>query len=171
MWSTEGQTRFDVSREERQLPRDDNKAIVVGVVHSGAPWFLIGWAEGTEVKCVINTGCQVTIVATLVFKRMCVSDSRIRAQLHPCGRRLILADSSPLMVQGELDMNVVFLGLSCTMVLVVASIGSEGLLGTEALQSCLPHQLDLRTGAAWLLPPCKEYVATVLDKHIMNYHL
>ena len=35
------------------------------------------------------------------------------------------------------------------MVLVVASIGSEGLLGTEALQSCLPHQLDLRTGQLW----------------------
>ena len=96
VWSTERQTRFDVSREERQLPRDDNEAIVVGVVHSGAPWFLIGWAEGTEVKCMINTGCQVTIVATLVFKRMCVSDSRIRAQLRPCGRRLISADSSPL---------------------------------------------------------------------------
>ena len=32
------------------------------------------------------------------------------------------------------------------MILVVASMGSDGLLGTEALQSCLPHQLDLRTG-------------------------
>ena len=31
------------------------------------------------------------------------------------------------------------------MILVVASIGSDGLLGMEALQSCLPHQLDLRT--------------------------
>ena len=41
---------------------------------------------------------------------------------------------------------VVFPGLSCDMLLVVASIGSDGLLGTEALQSCLPHQLDLRTG-------------------------
>ena len=36
------------------------------------------------------------------------------------------------------------------MVLVVASIGSEGLLGMEALQSCLPHQLDLRTGQLWV---------------------
>ena len=35
------------------------------------------------------------------------------------------------------------------MVLVVASIGSDGLLGTEALQSCLPHQLDLRMGQLW----------------------
>ena len=26
---------------------------------------------------------------------------------------------------------------------------SEGLLGTEALQSCLPHQLDLRTVQLW----------------------
>ena len=34
--------------------------------------------------------------------------------------------------------------------LVVASIGSDGLLGTEALQSCLPHQLDLRTGQLWV---------------------
>ena len=40
-------------------------------------------------------------------------------------------------------------GLSCDMVLVVASIGLNRLLGTEALQSCLPHQLDLRTGKWW----------------------
>ena len=46
-----------------------------------------------------------------------------------------LADSSPLTVRGELDMNVDFPGLSCDMILVVASIGSDGLLGTEALQS------------------------------------
>ena len=35
------------------------------------------------------------------------------------------------------------------MVLMVASIGSEGLLRTEALQSYLPHQLDLGTGQLW----------------------
>ena len=35
------------------------------------------------------------------------------------------------------------------MVLVVASIGYDGLLGMEALQSCLPHQLDLCTGQLW----------------------
>ena len=42
-------------------------------------------------------------------------------------------------------MTVVFPGLSCYMLLVVASIGLYGLLGTEALQSCL----DLRTGQLW----------------------
>ena len=47
-------------------------------------------------------------------------------------------------------MTVAFPGLSCDMVLVVASIGSEGLLGTEALQSYLPHQLDFRTGQLWV---------------------
>ena len=46
-------------------------------------------------------------------------------------------------------MTIVFPGLSCDMLFVVASIGSDGLLGTEALQSCLPHQLDLRTGQLW----------------------
>ena len=35
------------------------------------------------------------------------------------------------------------------MLFVVASIGLDGLLGTEALQSCLPHQLDLRMGRLW----------------------
>ena len=35
------------------------------------------------------------------------------------------------------------------MLFVVASIYSDGLLGTEALQWCLPHQLDLRTGQLW----------------------
>ena len=32
---------------------------------------------------------------------------------------------------------------------MVANIGSDGVLGTEALQSYLPHQLDLRTGQLW----------------------
>ena len=46
-------------------------------------------------------------------------------------------------------MTVVFPGLQCDMILVIGSIGSEGLLGTKALQSCLPHQLDLQTGQLW----------------------
>ena len=46
-------------------------------------------------------------------------------------------------------MTIVFPGLRCDMEIVVASIGWEGLLGTEALLSCLPHQLDLRTGQLW----------------------
>ena len=42
-----------------------------------------------------------------------------------------------------------FPGLCCDMLFVVADIGSDGLLGTEALQSYLPHPLDLRTGQLW----------------------
>ena len=44
---------------------------------------------------------------------------------------------------------MVFPGLCFDMLFVVANIGSDGLLGTEALQSCLPHKLDLRTGQLW----------------------
>ena len=94
-----------------------------------------------EVEFMIDTGCQVTILATSVFERMCVADPQVRSRLHPCGRRLVSA---------ELELNVVFPGLSCDMLFVVASIGSDGLLGTEALQLCLPHQLDLRTGQLWV---------------------
>ena len=110
---------------------------------------MTGLAEGTEVEFMIDTGCQVTILVTSVFERMCAVDPLFGSQLRPCRRRLVSADSSPLMVRGELDMTIVFPGLRCDMVLVFASIGSEGLLGTEALQSCLPHQLDLRTGQLW----------------------
>ena len=103
-------------------------------------------AIGTEVEFMIDTGCQVTILVTSVFERICAVDPLLGSRLQPCRRQLVLADSSPLMVREELDMTIVFLGLQCDMVLVVASIGSEGLLGKEALQSCLPHQLDLHTG-------------------------
>ena len=75
--STEGQISFDVSQEERQLALGDYEAIVVGAVGSGAPSFLTGWAKGTEVEFRIDTGCQVTILATSVFEQMCVSDHRI----------------------------------------------------------------------------------------------
>ena len=67
----------------------------------------------------------------------------------PYSRRLVSADSSTLVVRGELCKTIVFLGLQCNMMLIIASIGSEGLLGAQALQACLPHQLDLRTGQLW----------------------
>ena len=77
---------------------------------------------------------------------MCAADPQVRSRLRPCIRQLVLADSSPLTVIGELELDGIFPGLSCVMLFVVASISSDILLGTEALQSCLPHQLDLRTG-------------------------
>ena len=125
------------------------EAIVVGAVGTGAPWFLIGWAEGTKIEFMIDTGCQVTILAMSVFERMCTADPRIWGRLRPCHQHLVSADLSPLLVCGELCMAVAFPGLQCDILLVVASIGSEGLLGTEALQPCLPHQLDLRTRQLW----------------------
>ena len=136
------------SGDARAQP-EEGEAIVVGAVGSAAPWFLTGWANDLEVEFMIDTGCQVTILATSVFKRMCATDPQVRSRLRPCIRRLVSADASPLTVIGELELDVVFPGLSCVMLFVVASIGSDGLLGTEALQSCLPHQLDLRTGQLW----------------------
>ena len=87
--------------EDQELPRENNEAIVVRAVGSGALWFLIGWAEGTEVESMSDTGCQVTILATSGFERMCASDPRVRSRLRPHGRRLISADYSPLMVRGN----------------------------------------------------------------------
>ena len=97
----------------------------------------------------IDTGCQVTILSTTVFERMCIVDPAVRSELRPCRRQLVSADSSPLIVQGQLELAIVFPGLCCDMLFVVANIGSDGLLGTEALQSYLPHQCDLRTGQLW----------------------
>ena len=99
----------------------------------------------------IYTGFQVTILATTTFERMCTMDLVVRSRLRPYRRRLVSADSSPSTVKGELEFNVVFPGLCCDMLFVLANIGLDGLLGTEALQSCLPHQLDLRMGQLWAL--------------------
>ena len=52
---TERQIGINMSREEQQLPRDDNEAMVVGAVGSGTAWFLTGWSEGTEVEFIIDT--------------------------------------------------------------------------------------------------------------------
>ena len=112
-------------------------------------WFLTGWTNDVEVEFMIDTGCQVTILATSVFEKMCTSHPQVRSRIRPCARRLVSVDSSPLTVIDKIDLDVVFPGLKCNMCCVVASIGSDGLLGTKALQSCLPHQLDLRTGQLW----------------------
>ena len=110
----------------------------MGAIGSAAPWFLTGWAHEVEIEFMIDAGCQVTILSTTVFERMCTVDPAVRSALRPCLRRLVLADSSLLIVQGQLELAIVFPGLCF---FVVANIGSDGLLGTEALQSYLPHQL------------------------------
>ena len=46
---------------------EDGEAIIVGAVGSAAPWFLTGWTNEVEVEFMIDTGCQVTILATSVF--------------------------------------------------------------------------------------------------------
>ena len=140
---------LDGRPEAARTPPEAGDAIVVGAVGSAAPWFLTGWAHEVEVEFMIDTGCQMTTLATTIFERMCTADPRVHSRLRPCRRRLVSADSSPLTVKGELELNVVFPGLCCDMLFVVANIGSDGLLGTEALQSCLPHQSDLRTGQLW----------------------
>ena len=123
---------------------EEGDAIMVGVVGSAAPWYLTGWTNDVEVEFMIDTGCQVTILATSVFHKMCDIHPEVRI-----GQRLVSADSSPLTVIGRINLNVVFPGLRCDMWCVVAGIGTDGLLGMEALQSCLPHQLDLQTGQLW----------------------
>ena len=61
----------------QESSQEDGEAIVVGAVGSAAPWFLTGWADGVEVEFMIDMGCQVTILATSVFERMCASDPRM----------------------------------------------------------------------------------------------
>ena len=85
--------------------------IMVGVVGSAAPWFLTGWTNDVEVEFMIDTGCQVTILATSVFNRMCDINPEVRNGLVPCAQRLVSADSSPLTVMGRVNLNVVFPGL------------------------------------------------------------
>ena len=79
-------------------------------VGSAAPWFLTGWADEVEIEFMIDKGCQVTILATSVFERMCASNPQVRSRLRPRGRRLVSADSSPLFVKGELGLTIVFSG-------------------------------------------------------------
>ena len=106
-------TQPELCTERHEFPQGSGEAIIVGAIGSAAPWFLTGWGEGVEVEFMIDTGCQLTILVMSVFEKMCVTDPRVRSRLRPCGRQLVSADSSPLTVRGELDMNVDFPGLSC----------------------------------------------------------
>ena len=107
---------------------ESGKAIVVDAIGSAAPWFLTGWAHDVEIEFMIDTGCQVAILSATVFQCMCVVNPEVRSALQICRRQLVSADSSPLTVQGQLELDIVFPGLCCKMLFVVANIGSDELL-------------------------------------------
>ena len=94
----EGSEPFNVDGTE---DTEDGDAIMVGVVGSAAPWFLTGWMNDVEVEFMIDTGCQVTILATSFFEKMCKIHPQVKSGLIPCKRRLVSADSSPLTVMGR----------------------------------------------------------------------
>ena len=52
---------------------------MVGAIGSAAPWFLTGWAHDVEIEFMIDAGCQVTILSTTVFQRMCVAKPEVRS--------------------------------------------------------------------------------------------
>ena len=71
----DGNSPRDVRTEDQRFSPDDEDAIVVGAV--------------VEIELMIDTGCQVTILATSVFERMCTTDPRVRSRLRPCGQWLV----------------------------------------------------------------------------------
>ena len=85
---------------------EDGEAIIVGAVGS-APWFLTGWTNEVEVEFMIDTGCQVTILAMSVFEKMCTAHAQVKSRIPLCTRWLVSADSSPLTVVGQIDLDVV----------------------------------------------------------------
>ena len=62
---------------------ESGEAIVVGAIGSAAPWFPIGWAHDVEIEFMIDTGCQVTILSTTVFQRMCTVNPRCIPRCRP----------------------------------------------------------------------------------------
>ena len=91
---------LDGRPEAAQTPPEAGDAIFVGAVGSAVPWFLTGWAHEVDVEFTIDSGCQVTILATTIFERMCTVDPMVHSRLRPCRRRLVSTDSSPLTVKG-----------------------------------------------------------------------
>ena len=76
-------TFLDGRPEAEWTQPEAGEAIVVGAVGSAAPWYLTGWAHDVEVEFMIDTGCQVTILAMTVFERISrvVSEGAIQAAL------------------------------------------------------------------------------------------
>ena len=66
-----------------QEETEDGEAIIVGAVGSAAPWFLTGWTNEVEMEFMIDTGCQVTILATSVFEKMCMAHPQVRSRIRP----------------------------------------------------------------------------------------
>ena len=105
---------------------EPGEAIVVGAIRSAAPWFLTGWAHDVEIEFMIDIGCRVTMLSATVFQRMFVMNREVRSALQICRRWLVSADSSPLMLQGHLELNIVFPGLCCKMLLWSLTLALTG---------------------------------------------
>ena len=47
---------FGILPANEDMSLEEHEAIVVGAIGTGAPWFLTGWEEGTEVEFMIDAG-------------------------------------------------------------------------------------------------------------------
>ena len=68
----------------------------MGAIGSAAPWFLTGWTKDMEVEFMIDTGCQVMILAMSVFERMCAAEPQVRSRLRIWPYIIMIAYTSPV---------------------------------------------------------------------------
>ena len=118
---------------------EDGDAIIVGAVGSAAPWFLTGWTNDVEVEFMIDTGCQVTILAKSFFEKMCTAHPQVKSK-H----------------------NIVYATLKFSFIFVYTGIISHGVIGSPTNPGLLVH---MRRSSVHRSMPCNRSLMTMAAKH------
>ena len=110
-------------------------------------WFLEGWIGDHSVDFLVDSGSSVTAMSDIFYKNLVHAGAPVGA-LQISTRTLRGANGAGIEVLGCSRCSVSFLGLRTEFPIIVCSLaaGTDAIIGTDVLESVLPHTLDIKNG-------------------------
>ena len=110
-------------------------------------WFLEGWIGDHSVEFLVDSGSSVTAMSDSFYRNLVQADAPLGV-LKVTARTLRSANGTGIEVMGCSRCSVSFLGLRTEFPIIICDLptGTDAIIGTDVLDSVLPHTLDVKNG-------------------------
>ena len=100
-------------------------------------WYLTGKVAGQVIDWIVDTGSEVTILRSSLYRKLRECDPTEVGELKTTSTRLLAANGDPITVLGAAEIVCEVSNTGIPINVIVADIGTDGLIGIDVRHSYL----------------------------------
>ena len=133
----DAQTNLPIDRSEPMDTAHVNDSVLQ--ISGAGHWFLEGWIG----EFLVDSGSSVTAMSDSLCQTLVCAGAPVGA-LRSTSRTLRGANGAPIGISGCSHCVVSFMGLQTEF--LICDLSTNAIIGTDTLESVLPHTLDIKNG-------------------------